>query len=723
MTALGIRPFLVLDAPFRTRPCLSTLLLLGALGSACSGESQPGSTPSSGANAGWGNPSSSGGTSGGSGGSRPTGSAGAQGGSITSQGGRSSASGGRSTGNAGGGTIPSGTPGELNYAEAFQKALMFYEFQRSGKLPADTRNNWRGDSGLKDGADAGLDLTGGWYDAGDHVKFNLPMAYSAAMLAWSLLESPVAYSATGALDSSLANLKWATDYLIKCHPEPNVYYYQVGDGNLDHAWWGPAEAMQMERPSFKVTASAGGSTVVAETAAALAAAALVFQNSDPAYADQCLSHAKQLYEFAETTQSDVGYTAAANFYTSSGFWDELSWAGAWLHRATGDATYLQKAEQYVAKWGREQQTDVISYKWAHCWDDVHYGAELLLAQDTAKPTYVESIERHLDYWTSGVSGNRITVTPGGLAWLSQWGALRYATTTAFLATVWADSGHSSSAKRDVYRTFAKTQADYALGSTGRSFEIGYGVNPPEHPHHRTAHSSWADSQTVPEKHRHTLVGALVGGPDSKDVYEDKIDNFINNEVACDYNAGFVGLLGKLTEKHGGTPITDLSAFETPSADEYGVDAAVNAQGPNFIEIKALVLNKSGWPARVDDQLSLRYFLDLSEFVQNGASAADVVISSNYSQGAKVTGLVPVDAARNLYYVNIDFAGTPVYPGGQSAHKKEVQFRIAGPQSSAFFDAQNDWSFKGLSPTPSTPTPATAIPVYRAGQKLAGEEPR
>ncbi|WP_200801287.1 glycoside hydrolase family 9 protein, partial [Clostridium sp. Marseille-P2415] len=76
-----------------------------------------------------------------------------------------------------------------NYGEALQKAIMFYEFQRSGALPDDIRNNWRGDSGLSDGSDAGLDLTGGWYDAGDHVKFNLPMAYSTAMLAWSVYES------------------------------------------------------------------------------------------------------------------------------------------------------------------------------------------------------------------------------------------------------------------------------------------------------------------------------------------------------------------------------------------------------------------------------------------------------------------------------------------------------------------------------------------------------
>ncbi|HQA58316.1 MAG TPA: glycoside hydrolase family 9 protein, partial [Acetivibrio sp.] len=119
---------------------------------------------------------------------------------------------------------------DFNYGEALQKAIMFYEFQRSGKLPENTRNNWRGDSCLEDGADNGLDLTGGWFDAGDHVKFNLPMAYAVTMLAWSVYESRDAYEKSGQLPYILDNIKWVTDYFIKCHPSPNVYYYQVGDG-------------------------------------------------------------------------------------------------------------------------------------------------------------------------------------------------------------------------------------------------------------------------------------------------------------------------------------------------------------------------------------------------------------------------------------------------------------------------------------------------------------
>ena len=66
--------------------------------------------------------------------------------------------------------------GKYNYGEALQKSLLFYELQRSGDLPEEVRCNWRGDSCLSDGSDVGLDLTGGWFDAGDHVKFNLPMS-------------------------------------------------------------------------------------------------------------------------------------------------------------------------------------------------------------------------------------------------------------------------------------------------------------------------------------------------------------------------------------------------------------------------------------------------------------------------------------------------------------------------------------------------------------------
>ncbi len=42
--------------------------------------------------------------------------------------------------------------------------MLFYEAQRSGKLPANQRVTWRKDSALNDKGNNGEDLTGGYYD-------------------------------------------------------------------------------------------------------------------------------------------------------------------------------------------------------------------------------------------------------------------------------------------------------------------------------------------------------------------------------------------------------------------------------------------------------------------------------------------------------------------------------------------------------------------------------
>lgn len=603
--------------------------------------------------------------------------------------------------------------GSYNYGEALQKAILFYELQRSGDIDEkSSRTNWRGDSGMNDGADVGLDLTGGLYDAGDNVKFNLPMAYTAAMLAWSVYEDRDAYEESGQLSYITDTIRWVNDYLMKCHPQDDVYYYQVGNGSADHAWWGAAEVMQMERPSYKVDVNHPGSAVSAEAAASLAACAAVMKSADKSYADKCLKHAKQLYDFAERTKSDSGYTAANGFYNSwSGFYDELCWAGCWLYIATGDSKYLDKAKQYEAQAGG-------NYKWTMCWDDTYTGAVCLLAGLTGEQKYKDKIEKNLDWWTTGTGGERVTYSPKGLAWLDSWGSLRYATTAGFVAAVYADYDCCPSSKVKTYRDFCAGQVDYALGSTGRSFVVGFGENPPKHPHHRTAQGSWADNMNEPNYHRHTLYGALVGGPDASDCYTDTVSDYNKNEVADDYNAGFVGALAKMYKRFGGQTIKSFGAIEEKGEELY-VEQRINAQDKGFTEIKAMIYNKTAWPARVTDNLELRYFIDLTELYDAGGSASDVTVSMNYSEGAKFGGIYEWNKAKHLYYVSIDFSGVKIYPGGQSAFKKEVQFRMLAPT----WNADNDPSFAELVGTNGSELIRAAhVGLYEGGTLVFGSEP-
>ncbi|GIO11312.1 endoglucanase [Cohnella xylanilytica] len=621
----------------------------------------------------------------------------------------------------------SASASSYNYAEALQKSIYFYEAQRSGDLPANNRVEWRGDSGMTDGADRGIDLTGGWYDAGDHVKFGLPMASTATMLAWSVYEYASGYKQAGQYEEILDNLRWVDDYFMKAHTAPNELYVQVGTGGVDHAWWGPAEVMQMNRPSYKITASCPGSDVAGETAAALAASAIVFEETDPAYSAQLLTHAKQLYSFADTYRGKYTdcVTDAASFYNSfSGYWDELAWGAVWLYLATDDQTYLTKAIAASDQWGKEGQTSHWGYKWTQSWDDKHYGAQLLLARITNDARYITSTERNLDFWTTGTTDTRerITYTPGGLAWLDQWGSLRYSMNASFLAFVYSD-WVTDPAKKQKYKDFAVGQALYALGDNPRnsSYVVGYGVNPPQHPHHRTSHGSWADSQTVPANHRHVLYGALVGGPNSSDAYTDSIGDYVSNEVATDYNAGFTGVLAKMNLLYGSgqQPLANFPAPETKE-DEMFVEASFNSTGPNYTEIKALLNNRSGWPARMGDKLSFRYYVDLTEVYNAGYTVNDIAITTNYNQGATVSALKPYDAANHIYYVVVDFTGTKIYPGGQSAYKKEIQFRLAAPQATSFWNPANDYSAKGLTATSTVKT--AYIPVYDNGVKVFGSEP-
>lgn len=66
---------------------------------------------------------------------------------------------------------------------------------------------------------------------------------------------------------------------------------QVGDANKDHACWERPEDMDTPRSVFKIDKNNPGSDVAAETAAALAAASLVFRRSDPSYSKLLLKTA------------------------------------------------------------------------------------------------------------------------------------------------------------------------------------------------------------------------------------------------------------------------------------------------------------------------------------------------------------------------------------------------------------------------------------------------
>ncbi len=604
-----------------------------------------------------------------------------------------------------------------NYGEALQKSMFFYEVQQCGELPEWNEVSWRDDCMTND------PVPGGWFDAGDHLKFTLTNAYAATVLGWGLLEYPGGVEIADQVELYRNNLSWALDYLVECDLGDEIVY-MVGEGGFDHQWWGSAEVYMdkfelMTGETVRPAYTCQDSCIQGQMAAALAVGYLVFKDVDAARAEEYLTHAKDLFDRADEWRSIGDDTAEHSYYKPSSFYDDLFLAANWLYRATGDQSYLDLCKSdYIPNLGTEEQSTELKYTWGYCWDDAQQAGTLLYAinlAETGDPdaaTWKQQFTKHLEYWTTGYGGKQITYTPGGLPWLFQWGSLRHATTTAFLAYVAVDELYTDDAAASAkYTEFADDVMNYCFGDNPNemSYVIGMGDAYPQAWHHRTSSGAWNDKwsnigQTEGDDakpHAHVLYGALVGGPDQNDSYSDKIGDYQYTEVAIDYNAGYTAALCAMVEKYGGTSDPDFPPTETPKWNEFFMRASINQSAGSYTELKVYAMNHSAWPARTITDLSYNYYFDISELVDAGYSIDDVSVRIGYDQHASDKGAMtisdPIQYDGNIYYVKLSFAdGSVVMPTGQSEHRSECQFRISiADNITGVWDASNDWSYQGL----------------------------
>ena len=463
-----------------------------------------------------------------------------------------------------------GQQGQFAYGEAVQKNFLFFEANRSGPLPADNRIEWRSDATTNDGSDVGRDLNGGYFDAGDHIKFIQPMAFSSTMLAWGGADYKQAYAQAGQLDELLEAVKWSTDWFLKAHEmdgsgNTERLWVQVGD-KTDHYHWVPAEeiANRTARPSFSIDRSRPGSDAAAGTASALASAAVLFRGTDDAYADELVKNAEALYEFAENYRGKYSDSVpqASPFYTSwSGDSDELALGGAWLYRATGDSKYLSKAENYF-----KNEVGGLG-DWSYATDDHSYAAATLLAKESSDPFFKNQTTNWLNTWVSG--GGNVNYTSGGFAHRANWASVPLTMSAAFSAEWYNDfvEGNSS------YSSFANNQVDYVLGDNPADFSyvVGFGDNYAKRTHHR------GSAGTVPmdnssRENDNLLYGAVVGGPGAVDDFShyDVRTDWVTNEVGTSYNAPFAGAAIQQYDDLGGDPLSESDLDQLIGIDANGV---------------------------------------------------------------------------------------------------------------------------------------------------------
>ncbi|CAL5363044.1 unnamed protein product [Camellia sinensis] len=463
-----------------------------------------------------------------------------------------------------------------NYTLALHKALLFFNAQKLKLGDCQRTMEYHGEG------------TPGYYDGGDNTKYHFPMSFAMTMLSWSVIEYEHKYRAIGEYDHTRDLIKWGTDYLLltfnSSASKIDKIYSQVGgsrNGSTttpdDHYCWERPEDMDYPRP---VQTAVSGPDLSGEMAAALAAASIVFRD-DNSYSSKLVKGAATVLAFARDRGKRTPYPRGNLYidpcYNSTGYFDEYMWGAAWLYYATGNNSYVSLATnpglpQNSKAFFMIPDLSVLS------WDNKLPAAMLLLTRLRIfiNPGYpYEDMLRSYQNVTSLTMCSYLQTyhvfnwTRGGLIQLNHGGGqpLQYVANAAFLASLYVDYMNATGVPGwycgtsfitlDVLRTFATSQGANPMNM---SYVVGYGNKYPKHVNHRgasiphdknkyscTGGWKWRDSRNP---NPNTITGAMVGGPDRFDRFQDIRTNFSYTQPTMAGNAGLVAALVSLTASGG-----------------------------------------------------------------------------------------------------------------------------------------------------------------------------
>ena len=449
-----------------------------------------------------------------------------------------------------------------DYPNAQHLSTRFLGAQRCGAT-----NSWmHGACHTKDGEAVGKDLSGGWHDCGDYIKFHHTGPYAAIMYLIGYDYFPEVYpdnysqsnsaGSPNGIPDILDEVKIETDYLIKGVQNGTVYW-QVG-GAEDHNSFSEPVTNSTEknynggtsavRPVFSTTS--GYSNACGDAAAALALMSIVYKKFDATYAATCLTKAIEYYNVGKISPASSN-AEPLDFYSFTDYKDEMGLAAITIYRANNTASYLTDATTYSTGFNTAEPLFYGNVSWL---------AYLQMYKATGTASYLSKVTSHIN----GVKTKNATC---GYYHYDNWGSLVYAANEAFLASIC----HSINADAASY-TFAKANVDFILGSHSTavgtsapanfSFVIGYNVlggGAPKSPQHaasfgyKTNEDPWTkftNEKNTPGSvpFKYPLNGALVGGPKAKCAsYVDNIDDYVANEVCTYYNAGLTGAIAYINK--------------------------------------------------------------------------------------------------------------------------------------------------------------------------------
>jgi hypothetical protein len=438
-----------------------------------------------------------------------------------------------------------------DYKPLHNLLIQFYSYQRAGDKTIDNKNPFYKASPFPHSTDAinGQDLSSGWYDAGDFVKFGLNEGFAAYCVLKGYdvfprgFDDVTSWNNPGVPDQIpdvLGEAKIATDYLQRAVVSATQIVVDVGNAGTDHQGITEDGYANSSRTSPRATYANGGADVAGLYAASLALMSKLYKQYDATYAAACLAKAKLAFQYGIANQKLATQQNNGEFYKTTTWKDKMACGGVELFRATGDSTYLTQAKTFLA--GVVQHYYALGY--ANTGD---------LAAFELKRLGVPNAD---GIWMADVSfAMSHVVTAANASPLIK---------GAFINTNWGNPGNAGCAGFSAalafmitgdskYLTFARNQAHWVAGISPftQSYIVGYGTNAPTAPHHRNDAARLNGVR---------LKGGVVAGPYPSDPFDaakpeasswsfngSDAGNYKNTECAINYNAGMVGLVAFLRD--------------------------------------------------------------------------------------------------------------------------------------------------------------------------------
>lgn len=441
------------------------------------------------------------------------------------------------------------------------------------------------------GSSGTVDVTGGWYDAGDHGKYVVNGGFSLWLMQ-NQYETAVKYGfedvyADGTMSipensngnpDLLDEARWQMEWMLKMIVDSGEYEGMVYHKAHDEKW--TALGISPAADEMKRIVKPPSTAATLNLAAAAAQAARLWKGIDDDFADTCLEAAEKCYEAAKKhpdMYAPLDEAIGGGAYGDDDVTDEFYWAACELYITTGDKDYYSDAkdsdfflELPTRLDGGESVGTVGSFDWGHT---AALGTmSMALNKDAIDGGDYDKAKAHIlsasDYYVDLENAQGYGL-PYGQSKLSYndsdtgyvWGSNSFVTDNsivmayAYLLT-----------EDEKYINGAISGFDYILGrnAVDYSYVTGYGTHAYENPHHRY----W--SNQVDELFPKSPCGVLSGGPNSgmqdpwvqgsgwkkgeiapQKCYLDHIEAWSVNECTINWNASLAWLAAFIAEENGG----------------------------------------------------------------------------------------------------------------------------------------------------------------------------